>query len=219
MLLLLPVLVRCMDARIPVLAVAVNRVQTQRPNFVQSQPRQETEAPHPVPAARAEPAEAAAPTADDAVQHFAEFSITIGKRGTHVIPGWLDMWGAWCRSTCLAGLASLEIGKREGHLHIQAIARVPMLVGQEVTQSMLNLLRNQMKAAMGVRRSDGSACTISIAAFGPGQEWLPMCGYCTKDMVKPHHRKVTHNVTDEQINAGSPSLVSPTSHMYDYISN
>ena len=46
-----------------------------------------------------------------------------------------------------------------------------------------------------------------------------MCGYCTKDMGKPHHRKVTHNVTDGQINAGSSSLVSPTSHMYDYISN
>ena len=116
-----------------------------------------------------------------------EFSITIGVKGKHCIPGWINMFGNWLIARAAAGFGSLEVGKKQEHLHIQAIARIAW-DGLAVSAPQLNALRNQIKAALGVRRADGSGCTISIAPFAPGQTWQQMLGYVTKDEGKSHYR-------------------------------
>jgi hypothetical protein len=145
----------------------------------------------------------AIPAAADApnLQHYMEFSITIGIKGKHCIPGWINMFGNWLVARAAAGFGSLEVGKKQEHLHIQAIARVAW-DGLAVSASQLNALRNQIKASLGVRRADGSGCTISIAPFAPGQTWQPMLGYVTKDEGKSHYRCARLNVTDAEIAAG-----------------
>ena len=136
-----------------------------------------------------------------------EFSCMIEVKGSHVIPGWLDSFGAWMNAVCKAGLGSLEVGPREGHLHVQCIFRKRMIgvVGKKET----DLLRNQMKAAIGVTRGDGSKCQIILKAFAPGQTWGAMLGYCTKDDGKhPNYSMVRLNVTDEAIAAGKLAWAS-----------
>ena len=146
------------------------------------------------------PADAAGPAAPRP-QQYVEFSITIGIKGKHAIPGWLQMFGNWLNARAAAGFGSLELGKKQGHLHIQAMARIAW-DGLAVSQSQLLALRNQIKGALGVRRADGSGCTISIAPFAPGQSWQPMLGYVTKDEGKSHYACVRLNVTDAEIAAG-----------------
>ena len=50
-----------------------------------------------------------------------EFSFTIEKKGSHVIPVWLDSVGAYMASSTVAGCASLERGAKMEHLHIQGV--------------------------------------------------------------------------------------------------
>ena len=72
-------------------------------------------------------------------------------------------------------------------------------------KSELCLIRNQLKAAIGVRHGDGSGCSVFIKSFAPGQSWQSMLGYVNKDEGKPHYRRVTHNVTNAEIAAGKTS--------------
>ena len=134
-------------------------------------------------------------------QQYVEFSITIGIKGKHCIPGWIHMFGSWLLARAAAGFGSLEVGKKQEHLHIQAIARIAW-DGLSVSPGQLIQLRNQIKGALGVRPRDGSGCTVAIAPFAPGQAWQPMLGYVTKDVGKPHYKFARHNVTDAEIDAG-----------------
>lgn len=135
-----------------------------------------------------------------------EFSITIVVNGGHVPPGWLDAFDSWMNVRCTAGIGALERGNKEQHLHIQAAAR--LRVQGPVGKPTINLLRNQIKSALGVRRNDGSGCKVEIKAFAPGQQWSLMLGYITKDEGKPHYRMVSLNVTREEIEAGKTRLAS-----------
>ena len=47
-----------------------------------------------------------------------------------------------------------------------------------VNVKQVNMVRNMIKAALGVRRGDSSGCTVYVKAFAPGQDWLAMLGYC-----------------------------------------
>ena len=139
------------------------------------------------------------PPAVEEPGHDVEFSIIIEVKGSHVYPGWLDCYMSWLTARAKAGLGSLERGKKNEHLHIQAVARVRVRC---VDKSQINQLRKEIKAAIGVRHNDGSGCQVAIKAFAPGQTWSAMLGYCTKDEGKPHYRMVRLNVTDDAITAG-----------------
>jgi hypothetical protein len=132
--------------------------------------------------------------------HEVEFSITIQCKGRHVVPGWLGLYLNFMKACCLAGFGGLERGKKEEHLHIQGMMR--MIVTGPVNKKLIDLIRNQIKAAIGVKRADGSGCQVYVAAFAPGQSWTPMLGYCSKDMGKPHYDDAHFNVTDEETKAG-----------------
>jgi hypothetical protein len=132
--------------------------------------------------------------------HEVEFSVTIQCKGRHVVPGWLDLYLNFLKARCVAGFGGLERGKKAENLHIQAMMR--MIVTGPVNKKLIDLIRNQIKAAIGVKRADGSDCQVYVSAFAPGQSWTAMLGYCSKDMGKPHHADVRFNVTDEEINAG-----------------
>ena len=84
------------------------------------------------------------------------------------------------------------------------VLRKKMRDGQ-AGKSELCLIRNQLKAAIGVRHGDGSGCSVFIKSFAPGQSWQSMLGYVNKDEGKPHYRRVTHNVTNAEIAAGKTS--------------
>ena len=132
--------------------------------------------------------------------HEVEFSVTITCKGRHIVPGWIDLYLNFMKARCLAGFGGLERGKKEEHLHIQAMMR--MIMTGPVNKKLIDLIHNQIKAAIGIKRGDGSGCQVHVNAFAPGQSWTPMLGYCSKDMGKPHHADVRFNVTDEEIKAG-----------------
>ena len=135
-----------------------------------------------------------------------EFSIVIEAKGKNCIPGWLDMFKNFCVAQCSAGFGSLERGNKEQHLHVQAMCRIKM--AGAVNVKMINLVRNMIKAALGIRRGDVSGCSVYVKAFAPGQDWLAMLGYCTKDMGKPHYRDVRFNVSEADIASGKTAWAS-----------
>ena len=55
--------------------------------------------------------------------HEVEFSITIEVKGRHVVPGWLGLYLNFVKAKCVAGFGALERGKKEEHLHIQAMMK------------------------------------------------------------------------------------------------
>jgi hypothetical protein len=77
-----------------------------------------------------------------------------------------------------------------------------MIVTGPVNKKLIDLIRNQIKATIGVKRADGSGCHVYVTAFAPGQSWTAMLGYCSKDMGKPHYADARLNVTDDEIKAG-----------------
>jgi hypothetical protein len=87
------------------------------------------------------------------------------------------------KARCVAGFGGLERGKKAENLHIQAMMR--MIVTGPVNNKLINLIRNQIKAAIGVKRADGSDCQVYVTAFAPGQSWTAMLGYCSKDTLPP----------------------------------
>ena len=105
------------------------------------------------------------PPAVEEPGHDVEFSIIIEVKGSHVYPGWLDCYLSWLTARAKAGLGSLERGKKNEHLHIQAVARVRVRC---VDKSQINQLRKEIKAAIGVRHNDGSGCQVAINGVRAG---------------------------------------------------
>ena len=128
-----------------------------------------------------------------------EFSLTIGCTN-NVIPGWLDVLKNWFIHFTDAGLASLEVGPKNGHLHIQAIFRKVM--SGPANAKAIEALRKSMKGAFGIQRGDGIGCKITLKPFAPGQQWGQMLAYCTKEAGAFHCRTVSFNVSDAEIEAG-----------------
>ena len=138
--------------------------------------------------------------------NYIELSVTIGVKGGNIIPYWLTAFGLfmYARDDVVACFGGLERGGKQTHLHIQAVLRVRK-TGPWSTRD-TNLLVNQIKAALGVRRNDGSKCYICMKPFVVGQTWELMLGYCTKDVGKPHYDCVNKNCTEAQINRGATML-------------
>ena len=128
-----------------------------------------------------------------------KFSLTIGCTN-NVIPGWLDVIEHWFQQFTESGLASLEVGPKNGHLHIQAI--FCKLIDGPVSAKTIEGLRKSMKGALGVQRGDGIGCKITLKPFAPGQEWEQMLAYCTKEAGAFHCHTVRWNVSDAEIQAG-----------------
>ena len=128
-----------------------------------------------------------------------KFSLTIGCTN-NVIPGWLDVLKNWLIHFTDAGLASLEVGPKNGHLHIQAIFRKVM--SGPANAKAIEALRKSMKGAFGIQRGDGIGCKITLKPFAPGQQWGQMLAYCTKEAGAFHCRTVSFNVSDAEIEAG-----------------
>lgn len=138
--------------------------------------------------------------------HTVELSVTIARRGGHVVPGWLASFEAWMQERCVAGIGTLERGGKIHHLHIQGC--VQMQWPTAFTKRDETIIANQIKAALGIRRGDGLNCTVQVKMFAPGQRWHAMLGYCTKDHGCAHYKMVRHNVSDDDIERGKGEWAS-----------
>ena len=70
------------------------------------------------------------------------------------------MFKNFCVAQCSAGFGSLERGNKQQHLHVQAMCRIKM--AGAVNVKMINMVRNMIKAALGIRRGDQSGCAVYV---------------------------------------------------------
>ena len=137
---------------------------------------------------------------DDPLARDVELSITLSLAAGHVLPAWLDFFGSWMQANCVAGLAALERGKKEQHLHIQGAVR--MRLRGPIDKKFCDKIKKQIKQVCGIAHGSGFRTLMDVKAFAPGQTWPMMIGYCTKDFGQPHYRIVRKGVSDEEIAAG-----------------
>ena len=99
-----------------------------------------------------------------------QLSLTLEKKGTHVLPVWIKLLYRWIELNCIRGGLSRERGPKNGHLHGQGIIEIVW------DPAKLELLKTKMKEAMGVRPRDQSGCYIYLKVFDPAQDWVTMVG-------------------------------------------
>ena len=120
-----------------------------------------------------------------------DFSVTISALPSGDIPPiWLQYFFGWLDAACLLGICSLERGKKDDNLHIQAAVRMRNPVAP--TDSFLKQKVRQMKRVLV-----GMSSKISFKEFGPGQFMELMVGYCMKDEGKPHFGSLCKNIPDD----------------------
>ena len=99
-----------------------------------------------------------------------QLSVTLEKRGSHVLPIWIRLLFRWMQQNCKRAAICRERGPKNGHLHGQGICEI------EMDPTKLEMMKKTMKEALGVRPRDGSACYIYLKIFDPAQDWITMLG-------------------------------------------
>ena len=129
---------------------------------------------------------AATPRADEF-----EFSITISALPSGDIPPiWLDYFFRWLQAACLLGICSLERGKKDDNLHLQAAIRMKC-DSQPDDNYCKRMVRQIKKVLIGDTNNK-----ISFKLFSPGQFMELMVGYCLKDQGKPHFATFSQNIPE-----------------------
>lgn len=84
----------------------------------------------------------------------------------------------------------LEVGAKNYKQHVQGVVSILM----PKSQVYINVLRKMIRNCLPL---GGKSHKIQIKPLQPGQTFLSMIGYCTKDQGRPHYQFRSFNVSPQ----------------------
>lgn len=132
---------------------------------------------------------------NDPTAPLSQWSLSISGNGTNVPVIWLDRTYQWMQQHDMRGAATLERGTKKHRLHIQGVFE---------THAVINSVRQlsaSLRAFIPITAAD--AAKIILKPLNGQQSWTHMIGYIQKDVGQSHYRMVHHQLTHEELEAGT----------------
>lgn len=129
------------------------------------------------------------------------WSITVVAVKTDVPVVILELFDKFMdRTNCKLGIACLERGSKENHLHLQAAADIAW--DPDDQKGLTNLLREQLNLA----EYHGLSFKVQCKPFEKGQNWMGMIGYCRKWRDFNEYKCIHRGMSEKDIRKGEVFL-------------